>query len=251
MVRNITLLVVALTLGLNSCTNKARLLKDTMAAAEIAEKIGAQQYKFYYTTEEVPPTNEKTHYVTLDISGLANPEFDKEQVASYCAVDLYKGLSSETISQNQGINIIFNHDFDPLKPMPYFFTFQELSEAVKIFDNIDKYVTCTLQPLCAETFLYFDTSEFHITPAQLDTLQSQLKANTQNAILSTTRLYLRKPVKYTDENSDSAMINVLYIFDLPRSKVYMPFYAPLNRFAKIQNAKPAYTEITTVSVTPP
>ena len=159
-----------LTLLLFGCETK-RLFDDSTIAEEIIAEVNGSSGNIYFTEDKMAKNDSKKFFVELNVNRsemIHKHNTERYLVASYCAAQLYKRLDQATIEKNYGFNIIFDNEEDMLNPKKYFFEKSELKQAIKAFDNIDKYLSFISTGDFLNASSLIDTSYFFLNVNELN-----------------------------------------------------------------------------------
>ncbi len=186
MTRQIIVLLIIFT-SFWSCDHN--IIDDSKIAREICDEIDAETGKFYYSVEKVAKTGEHKHFLEFEIFGcksLDKKRTNKFAIASYAATQLYKRLNPKTITDNFGINIIFDSIDNPLNSKEFFFENTELLKVWTVFDNISKYLKNIDKGDFIKANSFIDTNYFALNLRNLD---SSVKSSMKGHMIRVSSMY--------------------------------------------------------------
>jgi len=191
MTLRLALFYLILSLLLVSC-DKIMLYKDSKVAGEIIREAGGESGKLYYTEDKLATDDGCRYYVEMNINKclMISEGFNKQEVASYCATQLYKRLNQETIDKNCGFNVIFDGKENILGENPFFYDKVEIKHAWQAFDHISEFVLCSV----ADTSCLFnavDSAYFHLTASDLVNFKRGIQEKAGSKIIAWHYLYSR------------------------------------------------------------
>ena len=119
-------------------------MKDTKIATILRDDLGAENCGILYAHQKTPFERYYIEYVIDKPIGLENNKLDSSFVASFCAIKLFRGLSSNTLKKNDGINIIIGNSnkrtLENFTNPKYFFSINELEIVNKSVNNVQSYI---------------------------------------------------------------------------------------------------------------
>jgi len=165
------------------------LFDSKQIAQEIITEVDGTTGEISFVEDKLANSNDKKYFVELNVVGsklLHEKHTEKDLIASYCASQLYKRLDPKTVEKNFGYNILFDSENDFTKPRRYFYEKEELSQAWKAFDNIDKYLNYLRKGEMTNASLLIDTGYFYIN---IDSVNGAIKQLLGMQIVKTLNLF--------------------------------------------------------------
>lgn len=138
----------------------------------ICRDIGAKHAGIYSNTNNDYIAHTTTRYLVLNIDScsLVREEiFTQQEIASYCATQLYIQLDSEIIVSHDGIRILFDNEnadsiFDNDR---FYFTMASLDTACSLFDFITDYMEAERSNDINRVSAFIDTNYFSLDLQEL------------------------------------------------------------------------------------
>jgi hypothetical protein len=213
---------------LTSCY-KIQLYKDSKIASEILSEAECEGGKIYYTEDKMTINERRKYFVEININKckLISKGLDKNYVASYCATQLYKRLNPSTIEKNYGINVIFDGEEDITGAKPYFFEKSELKLAWQAFDNITKFIQCSINDtICLNT--YVDTTFYHLTTSNLIEIKNGINKKVGSKVIELNNFYTHLDLKIqSNTKSDKCFAISCFMMRPDSTNTIINFLCPM------------------------
>ncbi len=205
-------------------------------AAEVAGEVGGSHVDILFVHDTNYLTSRVSHFIEMNVDEsqfLRDSIFTKEEIAAYCASQLYSRLDSSILEKHSAINIVFDNDRGFIFDYPYYYTYDELATAWKAFGYVDAYLHAIQKGDSALLKSSIDTSFFSLNVRELN---SSLSKRLRTEPYTTSHFYER--YHYTNKDStrqfECYAINTNIDFDTSKS-VSFSFMIPMDSGNRIIN----------------
>ncbi len=185
------ILTINIVLFLSGCGNNYKQI-DYREAKKICDKVQGSKFTLEYKKQIIP---NEINYIEYKISGtsiLNNKVLDSSALASFCAIQLFRNLSSKTLKKYHGINIILNERTNSdviMQFNKYYYNFDELSIVNKSANVINDYIKGLNGKNIQNSQNYIDTSIVNV-----DSLDILMKSITSKNIVGTNLYFAFKNI---------------------------------------------------------
>lgn len=153
------------------CSCRNIKLTDINVGMQICHEMSAKSFELLYTHQRQPNEKYYIEYVLHKSEALQSNRLDSNFIASYVAIQLYRGLSSKTLKKNEAISVIFDNknDLQNFINPKYYYTLSELEIVNQSVNNIETY----LKHILESNFSNFNIIDTNF--CNLDTINYSIK----------------------------------------------------------------------------